>query len=349
MKAMSPNSELSASKAASTSCSSSVSPASIAARNTVPPASISRSTIAMSERSSAACSPRASRAALMLWLISRSRWRLRSCWAPGPWSSADIWARRARLSASSSRRPRVSAPIEESTPSRDPAPAPPAPAPARAGAKAAAHSNRSMAAPPPCRSSWRSLRTLRSSQLRIPAWRRSTSSKSPTRLPLHMRNTPRRTQPSRQRGFPCHALTGCDGSVPFRTEGRDLTQSGWLPGPAQDQQVAPGRQLDQAAAGPGRHRAERRSGAVAGDDAALGQQDLLRAQPALAVLEVDERQQRLPGAHRAGPVTRAVAVDDLAELSGNRRARHGARGPGVQVGDQGDRLLAVEGAGQAFP
>ena len=70
MKAMSPNSAPSASNAASTSRSSSLSPASIAARNTVPPASISRITIAMSDRSSSACSSRAPRTSLTARLIS---------------------------------------------------------------------------------------------------------------------------------------------------------------------------------------------------------------------------------------------------------------------------------------
>jgi len=85
-----------------------------------------------------------------------------------------------------------------------------------------------------------------------------------------------------------------------------------LPGPAHDQQVAGHSQFDQAAAGPGRDRRERRARPVAGDDAALGQQDLLRAQAALAVLEVDERQQVFPGRHGAGPVAGQVVADDLA-------------------------------------
>ena len=109
MKAMSPNSAPSASNAASTSRSSSVSPASIAARNTVPPASISRITIAMSDRSSSACWPRAPRTSPTARLISPSRVLIRS--GAGSWD-----AERARLDASSSRPARASAPTEMSTP-----------------------------------------------------------------------------------------------------------------------------------------------------------------------------------------------------------------------------------------
>jgi endoglucanase len=120
-----------------------------------------------------------------------------------------------------------------------------------------------------------------------------------------------------------------------------------LPGPAQDQRVAGGRQLDEAAPGPRRHGAEGRARPVAGDDAALGEEDLLRAQSALAVLVVDEGQQVFPRGDGGGPVARQVAADDPAQLAGDHRARHRPPGPGVQVGDQGDRLLAVERARQA--
>jgi hypothetical protein len=95
MKAMSPNSAPSASSAASTSRSTSVSPASIAARNIVPPASMSRITIAMSDRSPAACSSRAARTSATDRLISASRFRVRS--------GASIDAERARPDASSRR------------------------------------------------------------------------------------------------------------------------------------------------------------------------------------------------------------------------------------------------------
>jgi hypothetical protein len=95
MKAMSPNSAPSDSSAASTSPSSSSSPASIAARNAVPPASISRMTIAMSERSSPAPEPPASRTSRTERLISASRLRVSSG------ASAD--AERARLDAPSRR------------------------------------------------------------------------------------------------------------------------------------------------------------------------------------------------------------------------------------------------------
>ena len=92
MNSSSPNSALTAPTAASTSRSSSSSPASIAARKTVPPASISRSTIAMSDRTSSACWSCADRTSFTLRLISR--WT-----SPRDGSSAG-WADRTRSSAS---------------------------------------------------------------------------------------------------------------------------------------------------------------------------------------------------------------------------------------------------------
>lgn len=67
------------------------------------------------------------------------------------------------------------------------------------------------------------------------------------------------------------------------------TQCDRSAGPAQDQRVVPAGQLDQARPGARRHGRQRSTRALGADHAALRQQDLLGAQPALPVLVVDQR------------------------------------------------------------
>ena len=169
---ISPNSALTVSAAVSTSCSSASSPASMAARKAVPPASISRSTMAMSDRTSSAYPSPADRISRRLRLISRCR-SLRDGLAEG---CAD----RTRSTAAATASARALAPTEGRTLILATAAAPSSPAAsARAGPSAAAHSNGSTAGAGRPRSSWRPCRAARSSHSRIPAWSRRTSSKSP--------------------------------------------------------------------------------------------------------------------------------------------------------------------------
>ena len=172
MNSISPNSALTAPTAASTSRCSSSSPASIAARKTVPPASISRSTIAISERTPPVCVSPADRISFTLRLISRCT-SLRD-------RSPDGCADRTRSMAPARTPPSALAPTEDRTPTLATAAAPPrSAASASAGPNAAAHSSGSIAGAGTPRSSWRPFLAVRSSHSRIPAWSRTTSSKSP--------------------------------------------------------------------------------------------------------------------------------------------------------------------------
>ena len=76
---------------------------------------------------------------------------------------------------------------------------------------------------------------------------------------------------------------------------------------------------------------QRMAHGLAADDLALGHHGLRRAQPALPVLEVHERQD--PGLLRArrGATAGAVVLDDRPYQVGRQRARHGAGGPRVEI------------------
>src|ERR1700753_589617 len=75
-------------------------------------------------------------------------------------------------------------------------------------------------------------------------------------------------------------------------------------GPAEDEGVAAAGQFEEAVAGGLGEGAQGLAGGLAGDDAALVQQNLGRAQAALAVLEVDEREVLLPPGGGLGAVAR---------------------------------------------
>jgi poly(3-hydroxybutyrate) depolymerase/peptidoglycan/LPS O-acetylase OafA/YrhL len=144
-----------------------------------------------------------------------------------------------------------------------------------------------------------------------------------------------------------HSFPQASGNTPSGAAVIWAFVTGGLSGPAEDQGIAGAGQVHQALAGPGGDRGEGGPGALRAGDAALGQEDLLRAQAALAVLEVDQRQQALPLGGRARAVPGEVAADDLAQLGGDHRTGHGADSAGVQIGNQRDGFLAVEPARQA--
>ncbi len=81
---------------------------------------------------------------------------------------------------------------------------------------------------------------------------------------------------------------------------------------------------------------------VAVDDAAGRHHGLGRAQAALAVLVVDQRQDAGIGVGGRGAPAGAVVRQHRLDQIGQQRARHGAGGAGVEVGHQGDGFLAVE-------
>ena len=78
------------------------------------------------------------------------------------------------------------------------------------------------------------------------------------------------------------------------------------------------------------------------DDAAGFHRRLAGAEAALAVLVVDERQRAGVGGGGFLAAAVAVGVHHGLQKVRQQRARHGAGGAGVEVGHEGDRLLAVE-------
>ena len=105
--------------------------------------------------------------------------------------------------------------------------------------------------------------------------------------------------------------------------------------------VEPARGFDQAGAHRRVQRRQRMARGVAGDDAALAHQRLAGQQAALAVLVIDQRQPALIARDRLLAAPGLVVVNDRAQAVRIGAARHAAGRPGVEIGQQGDRLLAV--------
>src|SRR5207248_11125500 len=119
---------------------------------------------------------------------------------------------------------------------------------------------------------------------------------------------------------------------------------GSLSRPAQDQRLEPVGQLEQAGTRARVQGQQRMAHGIVRDNAALLHQHLRREKPALFVFVVDQRKIPVIERYRLVPLMSRIQIDDQPQDLWNGAARHGAGGAGIQVGDEGDALLAVERA-----
>src|SRR5215471_9315869 len=112
--------------------------------------------------------------------------------------------------------------------------------------------------------------------------------------------------------------------------------------PAQRQRIKRSDELQERGTSLRVKRLQRMAHRIRPDHATLLHHRLARAQPALAVLEIDGRQQLLVERQSLPPPTRAMMSEDRLDQIGDHRACHRAGGTGVEVRQQGDALLAVE-------
>src|SRR5215467_8014307 len=102
--------------------------------------------------------------------------------------------------------------------------------------------------------------------------------------------------------------------------------------PAQRQRIKRTDDLQKPGTGRRVKRLQRMAHRIRPDHATLLHHRLARAQPALAVLEIDGRQQPLVERQRLPPPTRVMMSEDRLDQIGDHRAWHRAGGAGVEVG-----------------